>query len=96
MAGQCLSPCTTSGRGVTGRRNREKSRPLLEVTFMRTRRSPRNQERLWRELGGKTVKPEPLQVIRTDAEIDAMFWISKTSRNLLKRDMAKLRATVGK
>ena len=53
---------------------------------MRTRRSPRNQEILWRALGGKVEKPEPLKVTRTDAEIDAMFWLSKTSRNLLKRD----------
>jgi hypothetical protein len=58
---------------------------------MHTRRSPRNQERLWRELGGKVKKPEPIAIVRTDAEIDAMFWISKTSRNLLKRDAAKLR-----
>lgn len=58
---------------------------------MRTRRSPRNQEILWRALGGKVEKPEPLKAIRTDAEIDAMFWLSKTSRNLLKRDAVKKR-----
>jgi hypothetical protein len=58
---------------------------------MRTRRSPRNQERLWQELGGKAEKPKPIAVIRTDEEIDAMFWLSKTSRNLLKRDAAKQR-----
>lgn len=58
---------------------------------MRTRRSPRNQERLWKELGGKVEKPQPITVTRTDAEIDAMFWLSKTSRNLLKRDNRKQR-----
>lgn len=35
---------------------------------MRTRRSPRNQERLWRELGGKVEKPKPIVAIRTDVE----------------------------
>ena len=58
---------------------------------MRTRRSPRNQERLWRELGGKVEQPKPIVTVRTDAEIDAMFWVSKTSRNLMKRDAAKAR-----
>jgi len=58
---------------------------------MRTRRSPRNQEQLWRELGGKVEKPPSVTTIRTDAEIDAMFWISKTSRNLMKRDAEKRR-----
>lgn len=46
---------------------------------------------LWRELGGKVEKPTALVTVRTDEEIDAMFWISKTSRNLLKRDATKLR-----
>lgn len=59
---------------------------------MRTRRSPRNQEILWRALGGKVEKLAPVTATRTDAEIDAMFWISKTSRNLMKRDAAKRRA----
>lgn len=59
---------------------------------MRTRRSPRNQQRLWKALGGKVVKPEPVTTVRSDAEIDAMFWLSKTSRNLLKRDAAKQRS----
>lgn len=58
---------------------------------MKTRRSPRNQERLWRELG-RIEKPKPIVTIRTDAEIDAMFWLCKTSRNLLKRDAAKAKA----
>jgi hypothetical protein len=58
---------------------------------MRTRRSPRNQERLWRELGGKAEKPQPIISVRSDEEVDAMFWLSKTSRNLLKRDAAKQR-----
>jgi hypothetical protein len=56
---------------------------------MRTRRSPRNQERLWRELGGKPEpKPEP-SVLRTREEVEAMWWIPKASRNLMLRDIAK-------
>jgi hypothetical protein len=59
---------------------------------MRTRRSPRNQEILWRALGGKVEKPTTALIIRTDAQIDAMWWISKRSRGLLKRDAMKKRA----
>lgn len=60
---------------------------------MRTRRSWRNQDRLFRAL----FKPEERTVstvapIPTDAEIDAMYWIPKTSRSLLKRDAAKRRS----
>lgn len=61
---------------------------------MRTRRSPRNQEILWRDLGrqGQTPTPKPAPApIPTDAEIDAMWWIGKRSRSLLKQDMAKRR-----
>lgn len=59
---------------------------------MRTRRSPRNQEILFRALfkPADAPKPEP-QAPKTDAEIDAMWWIPKTSRNLLKRDAARAR-----
>lgn len=31
---------------------------------MNTRRSPRNQERLWRELGGRNPQPAPIKTIR--------------------------------
>lgn len=63
---------------------------------MRTRRSPRNQMILWRALGGKPEPPpQPAAAdLKTDAEIDRMFWLSKTSRNLLKKDMAKRRRTL--
>lgn len=59
---------------------------------MRTRRSWRNQDRLFREL----FKPAPIKVEpvapKSDGEIDAMWWVSKQSRALLKRDAAKKRA----
>lgn len=57
---------------------------------MRTRRSPRNQEILWRELGKQgmpapVARPEP--EILTDEEIDAIPFLSKSSRSLMKRQM---------
>lgn len=58
---------------------------------MRTRRSWRNQNRLWEALTPEIAPVKPLTVIRTNAEIDAMFWVSKTSRMLMKRDAAKAR-----
>ena len=59
---------------------------------MRTRRSPTNQERLWKELGGAR-KPEPKPPVPlTDVQIDAMWWIPRTSRSQLKRDAARRRA----
>jgi hypothetical protein len=59
---------------------------------MRTRRSPRNQARLWRELGAAPVPPvAPTPPPRSDAEIDAMWWLPTRSRTLLKRDAAKAR-----
>lgn len=58
---------------------------------MRTRRSPRNQEILFREL----FKPEATKVEqpapKTAEEIDAMWWIPKTSRSQMKRDAEKKR-----
>lgn len=60
---------------------------------MRTRRSWRNQDRLFKALFKPEAKPVaavPVPV-PTDAEIDAMWWVPKTSRNLLKRDAAKKR-----
>lgn len=59
---------------------------------MRTRRSWRNQDRLWRALGEKPAEPTPVTVERTDAEIDAMWWIPKTSRGLMKRDRKRANA----
>lgn len=57
---------------------------------MRTRRSWRNQNRLWKELGGKPASPPPIvQPPRTEAEIDAMWWLPKTSRSLMKRDLKR-------
>ena len=58
---------------------------------MRTRRSWKNQNRLWKYLGGKAEQPKPLQIIRTDEEIDAMFWIPKQSRRMMKWEAAKMR-----
>jgi hypothetical protein len=55
---------------------------------MRTRRSPRNQEILWRELGGKVEKPKPAEPKAVE-EIEAMWWISKRSRNMMIRDAQK-------
>lgn len=56
---------------------------------MRTRRSFRNQERLFKGLFKPTEQPLATAPILTDAEIDAMWWVSKTSRNMMKRDAAK-------
>jgi hypothetical protein len=61
---------------------------------MRTRRSPRNLQRLWKALGS-VPPPEPCtpSPILTDSEIDSMWWLPKTSRSLLRRDAAKKRNT---
>lgn len=61
---------------------------------MRTRRSWRNQERLHKYLTPpvQTAQP-PTASIPTDAEIDAMFWLSKQSKRLAKLDAAKRRST---
>jgi hypothetical protein len=57
---------------------------------MRTRRSPRNQERLWRALGGSKPKTRAqLTAPLSDAEIDAIWWIPKASRSLMKREARK-------
>lgn len=61
---------------------------------MRTRRSWRNQDRLWKLLGqdgeAKVATPPPPPIL-TDAEIDAMWHVSKSSRSLMKRDAARRR-----
>ena len=66
---------------------------------MRTRRSPRNQEILWRALGGDSPVPklEPSPYLSmTDEEIDYAYWsMSKTSRGQLKREAAKARVRQG-
>lgn len=63
---------------------------------MRTRRSWRNQNRLWKMLVNGCVNdpvqpptPKPKPVKLTAEEIDGMWWVSKTSRNLMKRDLLK-------
>jgi len=58
---------------------------------MRTRRSPRNQDRLSRALGPAPTTPPPPPAPRTDAEIDAMWWVPKRSRAGMKRDAAQAR-----
>lgn len=55
---------------------------------MRTRRSPRNQEILWRELGGMVEKPTPAEPKTVD-EIEAMWWISRRARNIMIRSAQK-------
>lgn len=59
---------------------------------MRTRRSWRNQDRLFKALFKSAVSPVVETPILTDSAIDAMYWVPKTSRNLMKRDAAKKRA----
>lgn len=55
---------------------------------MRTRRSWRNQKRLWHYLTPQApAKPEC--VPHTREEIMAMYWLGKTSRNLMLRDLEK-------
>lgn len=61
---------------------------------MRTRRSWRNQDRLFKALFKPADQPVAVVPILTEAEIDAMFWISKTSRNLMKKDAAKRRLSL--
>lgn len=55
---------------------------------MRTRRSPRNQEILWRELGGKVEKPTPSEPLTVE-EIEKMWWISRRARNIMIRSAQK-------
>jgi hypothetical protein len=55
---------------------------------MRTRRSPRKQEILWRELGGTVGKPKPAEP-KTVEEIETMWWISRRARNIMIRAAQK-------
>jgi len=52
---------------------------------MRTRRSWRNQERLWKALGDEQIRPQSPSPLRTEAEIDAMFWMRRDERERLKK-----------
>lgn len=68
---------------------------------MRTRTSPRNQDRLFRELFQPEkiiIEPRrPAHLDMSDQEIDRAYWsTSKTSRGQMKREAAKerLRAQV--
>ena len=58
---------------------------------MRTRRSPRNQERLWRALGGPPApKPapaeDPVEVLRARL---ALSFLSPRTRRMLERDLER-------
>jgi hypothetical protein len=53
---------------------------------MRTRRSWKNQDKLWKELGGNKGN-KILSPTKTADEINAMWWLSKTSRNALLREV---------
>lgn len=55
---------------------------------MRTRRSPRNQEILWRALGPPP-EPKLAPVQHTAEEIAALPGLSKTSRSLMLRDLQR-------
>lgn len=62
---------------------------------MRTRRSPRNQDRLFRYLSGPAPSTDQVRLpIRSDAEIDAMFWLSKATKEHMKRAAATARAAL--
>ena len=54
---------------------------------MRTRRSPRNQERLWRELGGEREKPPQIDHLRV-LERALELCMNKRTRKQIERDIA--------
>ena len=57
---------------------------------MRTRRSPRNQDILFSHLFKPVGQPKPVaQPQLSDVNIEAMWWIPKTSRSLMKRDATR-------
>lgn len=60
---------------------------------MRTRRSPRNQEILWRLLGGekKVILPPTIdeQIVATEAALKTCW--NKRTRGQLERDLARLK-----
>lgn len=63
---------------------------------MKTRRSWRNQQRLWKYLTPPApAKPQTVATPRTNADIDAMFWLSKQDKRLLKKDAEKQRKSQG-
>ena len=59
---------------------------------MRTRRSTRNQEILWRALGGKPEAPKPIDEIAMLEHFIADPFTSPRARRKAERDLAKLRA----
>ena len=56
---------------------------------MRTRTSPRNQEILWRALGGWSQDPLSPRKPFTAEEISGMWWLSKRTRNMMLRDIER-------
>lgn len=56
---------------------------------MRTRRSWRNQERLWKALGGPAPPKAPPAPAKTRADIEAMWWVSKRTRAALIRELER-------
>lgn len=64
---------------------------------MRTRRSPRNQERLWRLLGKALLGPtppkaEPIDAIAVAERALATPFVGRRTRQMLKRDLARAKA----
>ncbi len=56
---------------------------------MRTRRSPRNQEILWRELGGKRPELPPVDEVAALERILAGDGLRIKTRRQLERDLAR-------
>ena len=56
---------------------------------MRTRRSPRNQERLWRELGGKKPAPAKRDEVADLESILARGEMNKRTRGQLERALQR-------
>lgn len=65
---------------------------------MKTRRSPRNQEILWRELGGKQPKVPKIDPIVAIEHALTQPFLSPRTRRMLERDLAraKQRAAIAK
>lgn len=56
---------------------------------MRTRRSPRNQERLWRELGGDVPAPAPRDPIASIEESLKLTTLNPRTRRQLERELQR-------
>lgn len=65
---------------------------------MRTRRSWRNQERLWRDLFGPPAAGRQADAVRvlTDDEIDALPFVSRAAKAAMKRKAAGDRARIAR